>query len=172
MFQSPEFWAPEAYRAKVKTPLEFVASAVRATGADVTDATPLIRTLQSLGMPLYGMQPPTGYSMKAETWVNSSALLSRMNFALALGNGKLHGIQVDLQRFAGDNATLADGPQVLAAIEKAFLAGDISEQTHDTIIKQLEDQQISGRKLDDTKRPPNVGAIAGLILGSPEFQRR
>jgi uncharacterized protein (DUF1800 family) len=172
MFQSPEFWTPEAYRAKVKTPLEFVASAVRATGADVTDATPLIRTLQQLGMPLYGMQPPTGYSMKAETWVNSSALLSRMNFALALGNGKLHGIQVDLQRFAGDSAAPPDGPQVLAAIEKAFLAGDISEQTHDTIIKQLEDPQISGRKLDDTKRLPNVGAIAGLILGSPEFQRR
>jgi uncharacterized protein (DUF1800 family) len=172
MFQSPEFWAPEAYRAKVKTPLEFVASAVRATSADVTDATPLIRTLQTLGMPLYGMQPPTGYSMKAETWVNSSALLSRMNFALALGNGKLHGIQVDLQRFAGDSATPSDGPQVLAAVEKAFLAGDISEQTHDTIIKQLEDPQISGRKLDDTKRPPNIGAIAGLILGSPEFQRR
>jgi uncharacterized protein (DUF1800 family) len=172
MFQSPEFWAPEAYRAKVKTPLEFVASAVRATGADVTDATPLIRTLQTLGMPLYGMQPPTGYSMKAETWVNSSALLSRMNFALALGNGKLHGVQVDLQHFAGDSTAPADGPQVLATIEKAFLAGDISVQTHDTIIKQLEDPQVSGRKLDDTKRPPNVGAIAGLILGSPEFQRR
>ncbi len=172
LFQSPEFWAPENYRAKVKTPLEFVASAVRATGADVSDATPLIRTLQTLGMPLYGMQPPTGYSMKADTWVNSSALLARMNFALALGNGKLHGIQVDLQRFAGDGAAPPDGPQALAMIEKAFLDGDVSQQTHDTIAKQLEDPQVSGRKLDDNKRPPNVGAIAGLILGSPEFQRR
>src|SRR5262249_35690960 len=80
MLQSPEFWAPEAHRAKVKTPLEFMVSAIRATGADVTDATPLVRQLQNMGMPLYGMQPPTGYSMKAESWVNSSALLGRMNF--------------------------------------------------------------------------------------------
>src|SRR5262249_11705123 len=91
-FRSPEFWAPEAYRAKVKTPLEFVASAVRATGADVRDAAPLVRTLNTLGMPLYAMQPPTGYSMKADAWVNSSALLGRMNFALALSNSKLKGI--------------------------------------------------------------------------------
>jgi uncharacterized protein (DUF1800 family) len=172
LFQSPEFWAPEAYRTKVKTPLEFVASAVRATGADVSDAAPLIHTLQTLGMPLYGMQPPTGYSMKADAWVNSSALLARMNFALALGNGKLHGVQVDLQHFAGEGAGSPDGPQVLAAIEKAFLDGEVSQQTHDTITKQLEDPQVSGRKLDDSRRPPNVGAIAGLILGSPEFQRR
>ena len=84
MLDSPEFWTPEAYRAKVKTPLEFVASAVRATGADITDATPLVRQLQTMGMPLYGMQPPTGYSMKAETWGNRSALLGRMNFSVAL----------------------------------------------------------------------------------------
>ena len=72
----------------MKTPLEFVASAVRATGADVTDALPLARQLNNMGMPLYGAQPPTGYSMKAETWVSSSALLNRMNFALALDCGK------------------------------------------------------------------------------------
>ena len=83
MFHSPEFW-DETYRAKVKTPLEFVASAVRATGAEVGDAMPLARQLNHMGMPLYGAQPPTGYSMKAETWVSSSALLNRMNFALAL----------------------------------------------------------------------------------------
>src|SRR5580704_3413514 len=94
MFHSPEFWAPESYRAKVKTPLEFVVSAVRTSGAEVSDALPLARQLQNLGMPLYGMQPPTGYSMKADAWVNSSALLGRMNFALALTAGKLKGVQV------------------------------------------------------------------------------
>ena len=84
LFHSPEFWDDGTYRAKMKTPLEFVASAVRATGADVDDAIPLARQLNNMGMPLYGAQPPTGYSMKAETWVSSSALLNRMNFALAL----------------------------------------------------------------------------------------
>src|SRR5438270_7395491 len=96
LFHSPEFWAPDAYRAKVKTPLEFIVSAVRANGANVTDAMPLARQLQNMGMTLYGMQPPTGYSMKADAWVNSSAILGRMNFALALTSGKLKGVQVDL----------------------------------------------------------------------------
>src|SRR5262249_32326237 len=97
MFHSPEFWATDAYRAKMKTPLEFVTSAVRASGADIQNAQPLVGTLNRMGMPLYGMQPPTGYSMKAEVWVNSSALLNRMNFALSLGAGRLPGVALDPQ---------------------------------------------------------------------------
>ena len=72
MFASREFWVPEAYRAKVKTPLEYVVSALRISGAEITDATPIARVLQQMGMPFYGMQPPTGYSMKAEAWVGPS----------------------------------------------------------------------------------------------------
>jgi len=184
MFKSPEFWSPEVYRAKVKTPLEFVVSAARASGADVEDARALVGTLNNMGMMPYGMMPPTGYSMKASTWVNSSALLARMNFALGLAAGKIRGVNVDSanllagQVAAGTDATgpgkemPADAQQVLANLENSLLAGDISKQTHDTISKQLEDPKISQRRLDDPKRPPNVAAITGLILGSPEFQRR
>ena len=81
---SPELFAPEAYRAKVKSPFEFVVSAVRATGIDMNNAMPLVMAVRNLGMPLYGCQPPTGYSDKAEAWVNSGALLNRMNFAVSL----------------------------------------------------------------------------------------
>ena len=81
---SPEFFAADAYRAKVKTPFEFVVSAVRATGTDMSNAMPLVLAVRNLGMPLYGCQPPTGYSDKAEAWVNSGALLNRMNFAVSL----------------------------------------------------------------------------------------
>ena len=169
MFKSPEFWSPEAYRAKVKTPLEFVVSAVRASGAQVDDARPLVGTLNNMGMLPYGMMPPTGYSMKADAWVNSSALLGRINFALGLAAGKVRGVSVDAAQLA-PGAT--DGQQALAALENSLLAGEISKQTHDTISKQLEDPKISQRRLDDPSRPPNVAAIAGLILGSPEFQRR
>jgi len=172
MLESPEFWAPEAYRAKVKTPLEFVASAVRATGADVTDATPLTRQLQTMGMPLYGMQPPTGYSMKAETWVNSSALLGRMNFSVALASGKLKGVQVDPQHLLPANDAAADPPEVLNDLEATLLAGDVSKQTHDTISAKLQDPKIAHRKLDDAARGANTAMIEGLLLGSPEFQRR
>jgi uncharacterized protein (DUF1800 family) len=171
LYKSPEFWAPDAYRAKVKTPLEFVVSALRTTNAEIQDPTPLIGTLQNLGMPLYGMQPPTGYSMKAETWVNSSALLGRMNFALALANDKLKGVKTGTAEVLGA-AGPKDAHTTLTAFEHAYLDGGVSEQTHSAILKQLDDPQISQRKLDDSARPPNVGAIAGLILGSPEFQKR
>jgi uncharacterized protein (DUF1800 family) len=169
MLSSSEFWAHEAYRAKVKTPLEFVVSAVRASGAQVDNARALLGTLNTMGMPPYGMQPPTGYSMKADAWVNSSALLGRMNFALGLAAGKVRGVSVDSAQLASG---AADGQQALAALENSLLAGDVSKQTHETISKQLDDPQISQRKLDDASHPPNVAAIEGLILGSPEFQRR
>jgi len=169
MFKSPEFWSPETYRAKVKTPLEFVVSAARASGAQVDDPRPLVGALNNMGMMPYSMMPPTGYSMKAETWVNSSALLGRMNFALGLASGRLHGITVDALPLAPGSA---DAPQALVQLEGSLLGGDVSRQTHETISRQLEDPKISERRLDDPARSPNVGAIAGLILGSPEFQRR
>ena len=171
MFDSPEFWAADAYRAKVKTPLEFVASAVRASGVDVQNAMPLVQALNRMGMPLYGMQPPTGYSMKAETWVNSSALLNRMNFALQLGSGRLPGITANPQAVL-NGATPEDATAALAVIENTVLAGDVSPQTHAVIEKQLSDPQITQRRFDDPQKNPNYGAIAGLIMGSPEFQRR
>jgi uncharacterized protein (DUF1800 family) len=171
MFTSPEFWAADAYRAKVKTPLEFVASSVRASGVEVQNAMPLVQFLNRMGMPLYGMQPPTGYSTKAETWVNSAALLTRMNFALQLATGKLPGTTLDAQALL-HGATAPDSGSALAVLENDLLAGDVSPQTHAVIMKQLNDPQVSQRKLDDATAPPNYGAIAGLIMGSPDFQRR
>ena len=91
---SPEFFAPEAYRAKVKTPLEFVASALRTAGADVRTALPLARALREQGMPLYFCQPPTGYDDTAVAWISSGALVSRMNFAATLGDNTLPGVRV------------------------------------------------------------------------------
>jgi uncharacterized protein (DUF1800 family) len=172
MFSSPEFWSPEIYRAKVKTPLEFIISAVRATGADVNEAMPLANQLQQMGMRPYSMQPPTGYSMKASTWVNSAALLDRMNFAMALTAGKIRGATVDLDHFAAAPGASTDAQGTLAALENTLLAGDVSKQTHDVISARLQEPKISRRKLDDSSRPPNTAAIEGLLLGSPEFQRR
>jgi uncharacterized protein (DUF1800 family) len=171
LFTSPEFWSADAYRAKVKTPLEFVASSARASGVDVQNAMPLVQFLNRMGMPLYGMQPPTGYSMKSETWINSAALLTRMNFALQLGTGKLPGTTLDAHVLL-HGQTAPDADAALAVLENGILAGDVSVQTHAVMQKQLNDPQVSQRRLDDTNRAPNYGAIAGLIMGSPEFQRR
>ena len=108
MFDSPEFWSPEVYRAKVKTPEEFVISAVRASGAEVKNAIPLVQALDKLGMPLYGMQTPNGYSWMAETWVNTGDLVSRMNFALVLSSDRIPGVQTDWTRLLGQTGA-ADG---------------------------------------------------------------
>jgi uncharacterized protein (DUF1800 family) len=182
LFHSPEFWDDGTYRAKVKTPLEFVASAVRATGAEIDDALPLANQLRNMGMPLYGAQPPTGYSMKAETWVSSSSLLNRMNFALALTSGKIKGAKVDTAQLAGSSAQPGDANTTLSTMEASLLEGGVSRQTHDSIAAQIEssgkngaqkaDNKASPRKPEDAGRPPEVSTIAGLLLGSPEFQRR
>jgi uncharacterized protein (DUF1800 family) len=176
MFHSPEFWDEASYRAKVKTPLEFVASAVRATGADVDDAMPLARQLNNMGMPLYGAQPPTGYSMKADTWVSSSALLNRMNFALALTAGKVHGVKVDSAHLVEAPASQPDAAATLSAMEAKLLASDVSKQTHDSIVAQVASPPKSPSPTQGNKaplpKPADANMIAGLLLGSPEFQRR
>ena len=168
LFHSPEFWDDSAYRAKVKTPLEFVVSAVRASGADVEDAMPLARQLNRMGMPLYGAQPPTGYSMKAETWVSSSALLNRMNFALALAAGKIRGVKLDLAQLADSSSASPDAMLALSTLESKLLDADVSKQTHDSIVAQMQGQGNGSTKA----KPPDASTIAGLLLGSPEFQRR
>ena len=99
---SPEFLAAEARSAKVKTPLEFVVSAVRASGADVNDARDLARRIGEMGMPLYLQQPPTGYKDTADAWVSTSGLLARLNFALDLAAGRVRGVAVDAASLAPD----------------------------------------------------------------------
>ena len=150
---SSEFFAAGAYRAKIKTPLEFVISAVRATGTDMASVLPLVQAIRNLGMPLYGCQPPTGYADKAEAWVNSGALLNRMNFAVALSSGRDG-------RGPATRAPVADPVAPVPAIGgdalvKSALAGEISESTASTIAKATTAPQ----------------ALA-LVLGSPEFQRK
>ena len=122
MFGSPEFWAPEAYRARVKTPFEFVVSALRATQADIADPQPLLATLNKMGMPLYGAQPPTGYSTKSDVWVNSAALLDRMNFGLTLSTNHLPGVSFNLAQLTTRAATAdADPYQVQLDLEQTLL---------------------------------------------------
>ena len=94
LLTSPEFFAPETYHAKVKTPFEFVVSAVRATDAEIHDARVLVRQIAELGQPLYQCQPPTGYKDTADAWVNTGALVGRMNFGLALAGNTLRGVVV------------------------------------------------------------------------------
>jgi len=101
MIYSPEFWSKDAYRAKIKTPFEMVASATRAVGAEVDVPLMLVQWTTRIGEALYQCEPPTGYSSKADAWVNTGALLNRMNFSLALTANRLRGVQVDMEPLLG-----------------------------------------------------------------------
>jgi len=172
MFHSPEFWAPEAFRARVKTPFEFVVSSLRATQAEISDPQALLATLNKMGMPLYGMQPPTGYSTRADVWVNSAALLDRMNFGLALAADRLPGTTFNLGQLLSDEPVAeADPYQVQLKLEQMLIADGVSKQTHETIEQRIVTPQAM-TQFEFPSHPANVNVIAGLLLGSPEFQRK
>ena len=95
MFDSKEFWSRGAYRSKMKSPLEMVASAVRAVDGDVDYAFALANQVAQLGEPLYRKLEPTGYSNSGQEWMNSAGLLARMNFALQLAGNRVPGVKVE-----------------------------------------------------------------------------
>jgi uncharacterized protein (DUF1800 family) len=169
MLRSPEFWAPEVYRAKVKTPFEFVVSSLRATNSDVTETQPLLNQLNKMGMQIYGMQPPTGYSTNSDTWVNSAALLDRMNFAVSLVNNQIAGTHFDATTLLHDT-TRSDSYAAQAQLEQLLLAGTISPQTHDTIEREI--AATPGASGESAAYPKTTNTTVALLLGSPEFQRR
>ena len=171
MIYSPEFWSKDAYRSKVKTPFELVVSTSRALNAESTISLPLSQWVARMGEPLYLCQPPTGYSDKAETWVNTGALLNRLNFALAFAGDKMGGATVDLNTMLGEEGSRDPGAALARSIQ-IFLDGQISQSTQDTLEARLKDPQILQARLDDPVKQVNEGLIVGLVLGTPEFQRR
>jgi len=171
MIYSPEFWSRDVYRAKIKTPFELVVSATRAVGAEVEVPFLLVQWTNRIGEPLYQCEPPTGYSSKAEAWVNTGALLNRMNFSLALTANRLRGVQVDVEALL-DGRAAADPHATLDRAVHELLGGQLSPQTRETLEAQLSDPQILQASLDDPVKKVNAAMIAGLVLGSPEFQRR
>ena len=160
IFRSPDFWAPENVRAKIKTPLEFVVSAARAVGAD-PDTTPrLAQVVARLGEPLYLHVAPDGYPEREDAWVNSGALLDRMNAAVALAAGRLPGVAVSLDSIV---PATPDAERLIAQANAAVLSGTMSENT----------KQVIRRQISDISDPLQARALAiGLAIGGPEFQRQ
>jgi uncharacterized protein (DUF1800 family) len=213
IFFSPEFNSAESYRAKVKRPFELAVSAVRTLGADTNGGPQFHQWIARMGQPLYGFQTPNGYSDMAENWVNTGALLERMNFGLALASNRIPGTHVDLSRFVGDMGSKSvDKEKLLDRFVTLLVGGEISPKTRETLLKQLSDQVTLPAVLPRVQTaangaPPNpfetafqrgnlnpggggqqqqqqlarvdvatidnpLVKIAGLILGSPEFQRQ
>lgn len=146
MIDSPEFWDPQYFRSKIKSPFELVASAVRAVNGDLDYSFVRQPLLNQLGEPLYRKQEPNGYSNLSTDWLNAGSLMARMNFAMALAGNKVNGIRVDLSQFSGE-------PD---AIGRALLVAGISAETEESI-----------------RNVAATGAsVASVALASPDFQRR
>jgi uncharacterized protein (DUF1800 family) len=191
LFRDPGFFTARNYRAKVKTPFELVASSLRALGAQ-TNGREVQLLLADMGEPLYGWQAPTGYSELAADWVNSGALLKRMNFAVALASNRIPGTRVDLARLGGGKG---DASAQLDAALQALLGGQVSSATRKQLVARL-DQPLPEAQLGDegadqmaddyrggkgraqrvrllaASGDPQRVQVAALVLGSPEFQRQ
>jgi uncharacterized protein (DUF1800 family) len=177
IFTSAAFMTEGAYRGKVKKPTEFVVSAVRALGGrvDTRGGLELARAAARIGEGLYQAQPPTGYDDRVEAWVNAGSLLGRMNFALAVANRQVPGVVVDLDGLtAGTDRRKPDA--VLARLLSVILNDQVSDQTRAVLTRQLQDPRIIRSTPDDQRdlrwADTDVAALAALVLGSPEFQRR
>jgi len=168
VIESPEFWSPASYRAKVKSPFEYTISAVRAVNAQITDPAPIARALQQIGEPLYGAQPPTGYSDKADVWINTGALMNRLNFALSLASNKLPGVHGDVVALIPAGQA-ADASHSVEALALALTGGNLTEETRSIIKSRIVERKAPSEDPWDNTQLPTV---AGLILGSPEFQRQ
>jgi hypothetical protein len=188
--------------------VEFMASALRASGADVKTPLPLVQAMDRLGMPIYGMLTPQGYSWKSEEWVSSNALIGRMNFALVLSSNRVMGVKTDWPGLLGsaDSAAAAPvtpGVETENKLELALLGEPASDKTRSTVLAQFGDptaqqsaeaafkakpvtqsdgmmtagggrfmQTRAGRAPQQPGPGSPLDTMAGLLLGSPEFQRR
>jgi uncharacterized protein (DUF1800 family) len=162
LFGSTEFWAEAFGPGKHKTPFEFTVSALRAVDAQVTASRAVAAALSNMGMPLYGCNPPTGYSNRGADWINPSSHLYRMNFALDLAAGALAGVTVDVagmvRRAGGD----------------AFDPGSVGR----TMSNEIFGRGLSAQTLGSVGRVSRTGPVSvaaravGLCLAGPEMQVR
>lgn len=140
LFTSPEFNSPESYRAKIKTPFELAVSSIRTLGGETNGGPGVHQWIAKMGEPLYMYQAPTGYPDMAENWVNTGALLERLNFGLALASNRIPGTRVDLARFAGHADKSSSGSdQMLERFLEVIVQGDVSARTKQTLLRQLKE---------------------------------
>jgi uncharacterized protein (DUF1800 family) len=196
LFSDKEFFASENYRAKIKTPFELAVSSIRALGANTNAGPAMLAMLNKLGEVPYGYQAPTGYPDTAEDWVNTGALLERLNFAVAVASNRIPGTRVDLKEY-----NTKDRTQILDRAIAEILDGEVSPATRSTLLKQIEQplpEVKAGNEIDDDveevpnmRQPgqqganrnrqarllepsgnPEVFKVVSLVLGTPEFQRQ
>jgi uncharacterized protein (DUF1800 family) len=188
LLESPEFWSREALRSKVKTPFELQASALRISGAKLEVSSGVVQQLSNMGQDCYNCRPPTGWPDRADFWISPGNMLNRMGFALDLAENRLGGAAVKPRSLLPDR--LPDTPeQVLSSLAAATLPGRDLRSTEDLLRQAVLDPDYvskvrEARKqkgklpkaIRNSKKPEvndaQLAKTLGLLLGSPEFQRR
>lgn len=181
---SPEFYSEAAYRAKVKSPFEMAASTLRALGAETDAARPLIWLMARMGEPPFQYQAPAGYADRENTWISSSSLLARLNFASTIASNRIAGTRIDFLNAAPNADSAATAVDDLS---RRLTGGALSASSREAILNSLRGDHGQGASLAVPGAPqpgsqttPAVGenslatasTIAALVIGSPEFQRR
>lgn len=172
---SSEFFSRPAYRAKVKTPFELVASALRAVGAPPDTSLRSAQNVAFLGQPIFGHQAPNGWPETGDAWMNTGAILNRINFGLALAGGRLPTASV--ARWA-DGERLRNAPrgEQVDSVVSAFLGGHVSPDTREILLNGENPLAAKlGAQTQPLPRPvplQGLAQIVGLAIGAPEFQRR
>ena len=169
---SPEFFSRAAYRAKVKTPFELVASALRAMDAQPDTLPRQAQIAAQLGQPIYGRLTPDGWPDTGDAWMNTGAILNRINFGLRLAAGQIPGARLAAWPPAMRLRQLPPDQQVNGVVNE-LLGGDVSSATR-SILVSGENPMLVNASAPAVRGPALAGlpAIVGLALGSPEFQRR
>jgi len=181
MVASPEFNSRKYFRNKVKTPMEFLTSAYRATLTDPTNPGALVNTMRTMGMPLYNALPPTGYYITADKWMNTGALVDRLNFAVQLTGGNYGGQKFDAAKVValglmsepaeevqGATGDSTSGMEIaLRVLQQTLVGGDVSAKTNALIHEQMDDAKQKATKPGDL-----LNLLTALMMGSPEFQVR
>ncbi|HLI35143.1 MAG TPA: DUF1800 domain-containing protein [Terriglobia bacterium] len=166
---SPEFYSQGAYQAKVKSPFEYVASTLRALGAETDGGVPLLQAMVQMGEPPFMYEPPSGYEDVAATWINSGALLARMNFAISLCLGRIPGTEVNWQ--ALDAFHDAGSPHIMMHdLAQSLMGGDLSPRTESAILDKLSNSDP--QEWGEFQPGQETRMLASLVIASPEFQRR
>ncbi|MBJ02293.1 MAG: hypothetical protein CMK00_05420 [Planctomycetes bacterium] len=168
VIEHDDFWKRANYRAKFKTPFEFVVSALRATEAQVDSLDRIDAVLKGMGQPIYRCDDPTGYYDTAESWLDPGVMSLRWKFALELSAGELRGVNVGRNFYYG----LEDEPNPLRWIDflvERILPAGAAPRTYLMLFEAIRDHTGGGRRAELSVLGPQ---IVGLLLGSPEFQQQ
>jgi uncharacterized protein (DUF1800 family) len=172
MVASPKFWSPDALRQKTKSPFELAISSVRSLNAEITQPYQLYNWMNKMGQKMYYYQAPSGFPDRGEYWINTGALLNRMNFGLALAAQRIPGIKIDLLALNHYHEP-ESAHAALVAYSKIMIPERSLQETINRLKPMLNDPKLADKVLNPaTENKTMLAQVVGVIIGSPEFQRK